>query len=241
LRGVSGVAKPLIQRSWEAARSVPGVASVHIATDHPEIADVARGFGADVLMTSPACRNGTERCAEAIEGFADVPDLVINLQGDAPLTPPHFITALVDAFGDGTGCPVATPALHVSGAHHARLKADEAAGRVGGTSVVTDSKGRALYFSKRLIPYFADGDADPVPLRLHVGVYAYTPSALRTYRASPVSELEQLEGLEQLRFLDAGVAVRVVDVAPPGWQIWELNNPSDIVPIETALAIMGRE
>lgn len=241
LRGCSGRAKPLIQRSWEAARRVPGIAGIYVATDHQGIAEVARGFGAEVLMTSVDCRNGTERCAETLDQLGEPPGLVINLQGDAPLTPTHFIDALIEAGGEGA--VVATPAVRCSGDHVRRLQANEAAGRIGGTTVVTDAQGRALYFSKRLLPHFGpealqDGGS---PVRLHIGVYAYTPEALRSYRAAPPSSLEQLEGLEQLRFLDQGMPVRVVDVAPPEWEIWELNNPSDVEPVEAALARMGLE
>ena len=243
LRGRSGVSKPLIRRSWEAATRVPGIEAVYIATDHAEIAAAARDFGADVVMTSSDCRNGTERCAEALDKLGAVPDLVVNLQGDAPLTPPHCVSALIDALRSKQGAAVATPALPVSAAHFARLEADQAAGRVGGTSVVADAKGRALYFSKRLIPYFSTGivGQGTIPLRLHIGVYAYTPAALRAYCAAPPSALEQLEGLEQLRFLELGIAVQVVDVAPPAWEMWELNNPADVAPIEAALALMGEE
>lgn len=241
LRGSAGVAKPLIQRSWEAAVRVPGIDSVHIATDHPAIAEAAAGFGAKVLMTSSACRNGTERCAEAHDQLAETPELIVNLQGDAPLTPDWFVTALVDALAGATGAAVATPAIRCTPAHLAELRAEEALGRVGGTTVVTASDGRALYFSKRLIPHFdpAALGGGPTPVRLHIGVYAYTPAALRLYRATPPTELERLEGLEQLRFLDSGVPIRVAEVAPPPWQIWELNNPSDVAPIEAALATMG--
>lgn len=243
LRGCSGRAKPLIQRSWEAARRVPGIAAIYVATDHAGVADVARGFGAEVLMTSADCRNGTERCADALDQLGEAPRLIINLQGDAPLTPPHFINALVDAVAGDEGAAVATPAVRCSADHVRRLQAEEAAGRVGGTTVVTDGRDRALYFSKRLLPHFGpealqDGGS---PVRLHIGVYAYTPAALRSYRAAPPSQLEQLEGLEQLRFLDQEMPIRVVDVAPPEWEIWELNNPSDIAPIEAALARMGLE
>jgi 3-deoxy-manno-octulosonate cytidylyltransferase (CMP-KDO synthetase) len=114
---------------------------------------------------------------------------------------------------------------------------------VGGTSVVTDAQGRALYFSKRLIPHLPAGalDAEMSPVRLHVGVYAYRPQALELYSATPVSDLEQLEGLEQLRFLAAGVPVAVVDVATPPFALRELNNPEDVAPIEQALAQAGLE
>ena len=243
LRGCTGKAKPLIQRSWEAAMRVPGISAVWVATDHPEIADAARGFGANVAMTSSACRNGTERCSDALAQIGGEPDLIVNLQGDALLTPPHFVTSLVDLL---TGCgdiAVATPALRCDAVHYAALQADEAAGRVGGTTVVTDRAGRALYFTKRVIPHFPPEAVieGMTPVRLHVGVYAYTSAALRAYQAAPVSPLERLEGLEQLRFLDLRLPVDVVDVVPPEWEIRELNNPSDIEPIERALDLMELE
>jgi 3-deoxy-manno-octulosonate cytidylyltransferase (CMP-KDO synthetase) len=109
--------------------------------------------------------------------------------------------------------------------------------------VVTDTQGRALYFSKRLVPYLPKQalDSEMSPVRLHVGVYAYRPEALERYVATPVSELETLEGLEQLRFLVSGVPVAVVDVASPPFALRELNNPEDVAPIEQALAQAGLE
>jgi len=79
------------------------------------------------------------------------------------------------------------------------------------------------------------------PVRLHVGVYAYRPEALKRYVGTPVSELETLEGLEQLRFLAAGISVAVVDVETPSFALRELNNPEDVAPIERALAEAGLE
>ena len=124
-----------------------------------------------------------------------------------------------------------------------RLQAEEAAGRVGGTSVVVDGDGRALYFSKKLIPYLPERalDGEMSPVRLHIGVYAYRREALATYVATPPTELEELEGLEQLRFLVAGVPVHVVEVATPSFTLRELNNPEDVSPIEDALAMAGLE
>jgi 3-deoxy-manno-octulosonate cytidylyltransferase (CMP-KDO synthetase) len=123
------------------------------------------------------------------------------------------------------------------------LQAEEAVGRVGGTTVVTNDQGHALYFSKRLIPHLPAGtlDGEMSPVRLHVGVYAYRPEALDGYVATPVSELETLEGLEQLRFLAAGIPVAVVDVETPPFALRELNNPEDVAPIEQALAEAGLE
>jgi arabinose-5-phosphate isomerase len=124
---------------------------------------------------------------------------------------------------------------------HRRLLDDQAAGRVGGTTVATAADGRALYFSKAVIPHVPDARiGDPaLPVYLHVGVYAYRRAALARYARLPESALETLEGLEQLRFLDGGVAVRVVEVDPRGCELWELNNPSDLAPIEAQLAARG--
>lgn len=242
LTGATGAAKPLIQRSVEAARRVPGVSAVFVTTDDDRIADACSAFGVGVIMTSPECRNGTERCAEAMASLHE-PDLVINFQGDALLTPPGFVEALIARMQADSDALVATPALRLKSEEVRLLQAEESAGRVGGTSVVTNDQGHALYFSKRLIPYLPGTalEGEMSPIRLHVGVYAYRPEALERYVATPVSELEGLEGLEQLRFLVAGVPVAVVEVETPRFALRELNNPQDVAPIEQALSEAGIE
>jgi 3-deoxy-manno-octulosonate cytidylyltransferase (CMP-KDO synthetase) len=242
LKGVGGTAKPLIQRSVEAARRVAGVSGVFVVTDDERIADACTGFGVGVIMTSPECRNGTERCAEALAQLHG-PDLVVNFQGDALLTPPGFVEALMARMASDSDALVATPAMRLRSDEVRALQAEEAAGRVGGTTVVTDDQGYALYFSKRLIPHLPANalDSELSPARLHVGVYAYRPVALERYVATPVNELETLEGLEQLRFIAARIPVAVVDVATPPYALRELNNPEDVAPIEQALAEAGLE
>jgi 3-deoxy-manno-octulosonate cytidylyltransferase (CMP-KDO synthetase) len=232
----------LIQRSVEAARRVRGVSGVFVTTDDKRIANACSAFGVGVIMTSPECRNGTERCAEALESLHE-PELVINFQGDALLTPPGFVESLITRMEKDSDALVGTPAMRLRSDEVRALQAEEAAGRVGGTSVVTDAQGRALYFSKRLIPHLpADAlEGTMSPVRLHVGVYAYRPEALELYAGTPVSELETLEGLEQLRFLVAGIPVAVVDVETPPFALRELNNPGDVAPIEQALAEAGLE
>ncbi len=241
LKGATGTAKPLIRRSVEAARRVAGIEGVFVVTDDGRIADACGDSGVEVLMTSPECRNGTERCAEALAQLRGA-ELVINFQGDALLTPAHFVEALIERMQSGD-VDVATPAIRLPSSQVRLLQAEEATGRVGGTTVVTNSAGHALYFSKRLIPHLPEGslDAEMSPLRLHVGVYAYRPAALRLYAATQPAELEELEGLEQLRFLDLGIAIAVVDVEPPHYALRELNNPEDVGPIEEALASAGLE
>ena len=120
---------------------------------------------------------------------------------------------------------------------------DRKAGRVGGTTAVFGASGHALYFSKEVIPYTnaAYSPDEDTPVFHHVGVYAYRPAALAAYPGWTVGPLEQLEGLEQLRFLENGRQVLCVEVEARGRQFWELNNPEDVPKIEAMMAKMGLE
>lgn len=241
LRGATGESKTLIERSWIAARAVGGGARVVVATDDDRIRAAAEGFGAEVVMTSDQCRNGTERCAEAHEALGGGFEIVVNLQGDAPLTPPWFVAALVEALRAAPEAELATPVLRCDGAALAGFREDRAAGRVGGTTAVFGPEGRALYFSKEVIPYTGtDYPADaPTPVFHHVGVYAYRPAALAAYPGWPEGRLERLEGLEQMRFLEQVRPVLCVEVEARGRKFWELNNPSDVPRLEAMMAEMG--
>lgn len=244
LTGASGQKRSLIERSVMAARAASqGTIPIYVATDDDRIAAEARRIGADVIMTSDTCRNGTERVAEAVQSAGITAEIIVNLQGDAPLTPPHFVTALIQAMRSDPNCGMATPCLRCDEETVRNLLADRAAGRVGATTVVSDQKGRALYFSKEVIPFTnGKGVVDGVvPVFHHVGVYAYRASALSAYSAWQPGPLETLEGLEQLRFLENGHAIRTVEVSAPGAVFWELNNPSDVPLIEGYLARMGWE
>lgn len=237
LRGATGEARSLIRRSWDAACSVEGVDRVVVATDDDRIAEAARAFGAEVAMTPELCRNGTERCAAALEVLGQDFDIVVNLQGDAPLTPPWFVSALVSAMRADPSIAVATPVLRCDAEALAGFLEDRRQGRVGGTTAVFDRSGRALYFSKEVIPYTGRllGDDEAIPVFHHVGVYGYTPHALRQYAQMPTGPLEVWEGLEQLRFMESGVPVQCVEVEARGRRFWELNNPADVERIETIL------
>lgn len=237
LRGAGGQVKPLIQRAWEAAVAVPGGHRVVVATDDDRIAGAAEAFGAEMVMTSQNPRNGTERCAEAHAALGGGYEVVVNLQGDAPLTPPWFVEALIEAMESDASVQMATPVLRCSQEALTQLLEDRRAGRVGGTTAVFRGDGRALYFSKEVLPHVGDPGAPP-PVWHHVGVYAYRPAALTAYAGWAEGPLERAEGLEQLRFLENGTAVHCIEVEARGRAFWELNNPSDIPLIED---IMKRE
>lgn len=241
LRGAGGEARPLIRRTWECARAITENENIWVATDDERIADAVRGFSAQVVMTSRDCRNGTERCAEAIASLGDIAGIVVNLQGDAPLTPTFVVEGLVEGLANDGQAAMATAAVACSKATYQHLIADQAAGRVGGTTVVMNSRSHALYFSKRVIPYLPGGRSveGHRSVFLHLGVYAYRPAALASYAATLPSTLEELEGLEQLRFLEGDSPIRVVAFGAPDWDCIELNNPEDVPAIEAALVQRG--
>ncbi|SEO93472.1 3-deoxy-manno-octulosonate cytidylyltransferase (CMP-KDO synthetase) [Salinihabitans flavidus] len=232
-----GSRKSLIRMSWEAARAVRGVAEVHIATDDDRIRAAAQAFGAQVIMTSESCENGTARCADALSRAGIKADLVVNLQGDAPLTPAWFVEDLIAAMRDDPDAQVATPVLQCDARTYSHFIEDRHAGRVGGTTAVFDRRQHAMYFSKEVLPYIdpAKRPERDIPVYHHVGVYAYRPAALAAYTEWPEGVLEAREGLEQLRFLENGVPVRCVIVEGRGRVFWELNNPQDVARIESVL------
>ncbi|MEL6883242.1 MAG: manno-octulosonate cytidylyltransferase [Pseudomonadota bacterium] len=243
LTGATGAKQTLIERSWRAAMSVVGVDRVVVATDDDRIRAASEGFGAEVVMTSETCTNGTERCAEAHAKLGGVHEIVVNLQGDAPLTPPWFIEDLIAGLRAAPAADIATPVLRCDGATLNGFLEDRKAGRVGGTTAVFGAGGRALYFSKEVIPFTPGSytDAEDTPVFHHVGVYAYRPKALGDYPTWDTCPLETLEGLEQLRFLEHGRQILCVEVDARGRQFWELNNPSDVPKLEAMMAEMGLE
>jgi 3-deoxy-manno-octulosonate cytidylyltransferase (CMP-KDO synthetase) len=234
LRGANGVERTLIEWTWRAAAAVPGESHILVATDDLRIADEVERFGGRFVMTPPECSNGTERCAAVIDELPEDVDVIVNLQGDALLTPPSVVTALFERMTAEPDLAVATPALPCTGATLDHLLAEQRCGRVGGTTVLFDRAANALYFSKFVLPHGADRRQD-VPVYLHLGVYAYRREALSRYRHAPPSTAELSEGLEQLRFLDQGVPVAIVVVPPPEGLIAELNNPEDVMAIEAEL------
>ncbi|MEN8831095.1 MAG: manno-octulosonate cytidylyltransferase [Pacificibacter sp.] len=240
LTGASGEKKSLIRRSWDAAMSVSGVDKVVVATDDDRIREASEAFGAEVVMTSESCGNGTERCAEALEKLGGAYDIVVNLQGDAPLTPSWFVEDLVAGLRAHPTAEVATPVLRCDGRALNGFLADRREGRVGGTTAVFGADKKALYFSKEVVPFTSKtfADADETPVFHHVGVYAYRPSALGAYPKWPAGPLETLEGLEQLRFLERERPVLCVEVDARDRQFWELNNPEDVPRLELMMKEM---
>ena len=216
---------PIFQRVWNAAVDAVGGDNVTVATDSDEIADIAKGFGARVGMTSELATCGTERVAELSPGLTA--DALVNVQADDPFVTPELISESLEAFYD-RGLAVCTPVF--------RLSAEEA-GNPNVVKVVRSSSGRALYFSRAQIPFDRDGEApqesESGPFWGHVGLYVYSPEAVAAYQSAGRSELEDREKLEQLRFLvaDIPIATFVTDYRPRA-----VDVPEDLVAIEKELA-----
>jgi 3-deoxy-manno-octulosonate cytidylyltransferase (CMP-KDO synthetase) len=213
--------KPLIAHVAERALRARGVAEVAVATDDDRIAAAATAAGARAVMTGDAA-TGTDRVAQAARQLEPAPDVVVNLQGDEPLIEPEAIEALLGAMED--------PAVEM--ATLARpLEAGEL-DRPHVVKVVTDLRGDALYFSRAAIPHRRDGGPSPVA-RAHVGIYAFTRAFLFEFAALAAGRLEREESLEQLRALEHGRRIRVVQTSYRGFGV---DTPEDL---ERARAALG--
>ena len=222
--------RPLVRHVYERA-AVSGADEVIVATESEKVVAACRAFDAQVVLTSPDHRCGTERVAEVadLRGWPD-DTIIVNLQGDEPLMP----TALVDqvaALIASTDTPIATLAWP--------LESSEDMRNPNVAKVVLDAKGDALYFSRAPIPWNRDepptreGASVTQALR-HIGLYAYRAAALRQVAAAPQCELEEIEKLEQLRALYLGLRIRVgIARSLPGQ---EVNTPEDL---ERVAALLG--
>jgi 3-deoxy-manno-octulosonate cytidylyltransferase (CMP-KDO synthetase) len=189
------------------ARNARGVDVVLVATDDERIAVAARQAGAEAVVTGPA-ETGTDRVALAARAMLPRPTLVVNLQGDEPLIEPAAVEALVHAMDEG-GSEMATMARPLSDGEWERPEV---------VKVVTDRNGHALYFSRAPIPARWEPGASPLA-RAHVGMYAYTPAFLERFAALEPGRLEREERLEQLRALEHGYRIRVVDTTYSGFGV----------------------
>jgi 3-deoxy-manno-octulosonate cytidylyltransferase (CMP-KDO synthetase) len=206
--------KPMVQHVHEnAARS--GAARILVATDDERVAAAVRGFGAEVMMTSPAHRSGTERCAEVVARLGLAADTtVVNVQGDEPLMPGSLMRQVADGLAEHPAAHVATLCEPI--VTEAMLFDPNA------VKVVMNRVGRALYFTRAPVPWYRDdfgaGRRAPRPLHhRHVGLYAYRAEYVERYVRMEPSALELAESLEQLRVLDAGDYVHVaLAAAEPG-------------------------
>jgi 3-deoxy-manno-octulosonate cytidylyltransferase (CMP-KDO synthetase) len=202
-----------------------GAFQVVVAADDPRIVQACETHGVKALLTRQDHASGSDRLAEACEQLGlDGQDLVVNVQGDEPLIDPDLVSACAELLAAHPECSVATAA------HAIQDQADFLNPNV--VKVVTDHAHRALYFSRAPIPWWRDGAKDghavlpPTPALRHIGLYAYRAATLRRFPLLPPAPLEQVESLEQLRFLWQGerIAVHIAARAPQAG----VDTPEDL-------------
>jgi 3-deoxy-manno-octulosonate cytidylyltransferase (CMP-KDO synthetase) len=228
--------KPMLQ--WvHAAAMASGASEVIVATDDERVLAAARDFGASARMTSLTHQSGTDRIAEvALQSGWDENEVVVDLQGDYPMVPAELVGQVASLLLRHPGAAMATLATRITSESQFLDPAT--------VKVVTDSDGRALYFSRAPIPW--DRDSAPATLvsqrsftgaRRHVGLYAYRVKTLRRLSMLPPSPLEQIEKLEQLRALENGLEIRVTDArADPGPAV---DTPEDLARVTTLMERAG--
>ena len=201
--------KTMIQRIFEQVSMCEDIDDVVIATDDPRIADAARTFGAPAVMTSPECRSGTDRVAQAALGMAA--DAIINVQGDQVVLDLAALSRIAEELRRGCAMvTAATPAV------------PEEYGDPNCVKVVCDTRGHALYFSRASIPHARN--ALKTPVLKHIGIYGFSAETLARFTALEPTPLETTESLEQLRALENGIPIKVIIASG---EFLEINTPQD--------------
>jgi len=215
--------KPMIQHVWERVRQAKRVARVIVATDDERILHIVESFGGEAQMTRPDHRSGTERAAEVaahVEG-----DIFVNVQGDEPMIDPAVVDAAVETLLDEPAAALATVATPIK--HPADILDPNV------NKVVLDFDGNALYFSRAPIPWVRDTDHRVHARYLkHLGLYVYQREALLEFPTLPQGDLERVERLEQLRWLENGWKMRVGEVE---YDSVSVDVPEDVARVEKLL------
>lgn len=219
--------KTMIQRVYERASKAGTLSQVIVATDDARIFKHVTDFGGQVVMTSPDHTNGTERCAEVLTLLEEVPDFVINIQGDEPLIAPAQIDTLGQLLNNQQPriATLIQPLQDLKEVNNPNV-----------VKAVTDESGKALYFSRYGIPYHREVGSPTPRYFKHIGIYGFAVNTLREVVTWPESSLEHAERLEQLRWLEHGEAVVTAISEHPCYAV---DVPDDITLIERLLASYG--
>lgn len=241
--------KTMLARVVEIARAAAAQrdnVDIVVATDDQRITDHCDQLGVKWAMTSVDCKTGTDRVQQAVRQLGRSYDFVLNLQGDAPLTPPSFLTQMIDAFAlDPRNIDIVTPVVNLSWQALDALREDKKTTPFSGTCAILLPNGNAAWFSKNIIPAIRKEDqhreaSAMSPVYRHIGLYGYSRAMLDNYADMPESLYEKLEGLEQLRALENGKTIRCVKVSYAGRTgMSGVDSPEDIDRAEAVIAKDG--
>lgn len=225
-----------------AAATEVGSCEVMVATDDERIAEHACALNVDAVLTAVRLDSGSARVWAAACQRARRPRYIINLQGDAPFIAPSVVAGLIARLRQGGG-DVVTPVYRLDWARLDRLRAHKMHAPFSGTTCVRAADGRALWFSKAILPALRDEAKlrmQPYsPVWQHLGLYGYSMSALEWFASASASPCEMLEGLEQLRFLEQGWTVATIEVDPPVHALSGIDTPADLALAEEAVSLLG--
>jgi len=215
--------KPMLQHVWERAKQALLLDDLIIACDDERVANVAGEFGAKVVLTAKAHASGTDRISEVVNPI-DV-KVVVNIQGDEPLIHPMMIDAVAGALLEDDKVSVATIMK--------RIEDPQELNDPHIVKVVTDKNNFALYFSRATIPFHAQNSQIKSPIYYkHIGLYGYTKDFLFIYKNLPVSNLESIERLEQLRVLEEGFRIKVIETK---YNTIGVDTPEDLEKVKQYL------
>lgn len=216
--------KPVLQWTWESASGAHLLDRLIIACDHPKIEEEAKKFGAETVLTSNLHRSGTDRIAEAVRDIEA--KIVINIQADEPLIHPSVIDGLAQEMLSEKNLYMATVKK--------RIEDPREINDAGTVKVISDKSGFAIYFSRWPLPYYRSEEKKIY--YKHLGIYAYTKDFLYTFKNLPLSRLEKAEKLEQLRALEAGYKIKVIETH---FNSWGIDTFEDLQEVEKILAKKG--
>lgn len=218
--------KPMIQHVYERACQAQLPNEVVVATDNELVEKAVLDFGGKAVMTSPDHPSGTDRLAEVALMYPDV-DVIVNVQGDEPMIPPEVIDRLAEAFNGDADLNMATMKVVMD---------EEDYENPAAVKVVTDQQGYALYFSRSLIPY-PRNKPEGFKVFKHVGIYAYRRNFLLKYAALAPTPLEKAESLEQLRALENGYKIKVLE---SDFQGIGVDTPEDLAAVNALFEKMKK-
>jgi len=235
LHVIAGVS--MLERVWRIAKAVRGCSRVVIATEDQRIVAHAATFGAEAVLTPESCSNGTERVYAALAAANIKEDILLNLQGDALLTPPWILEAMIEEMRRATDADIVTPAVKLEGSALDSFRQHKLTTPASGATVVFDQHLNALYFSKSIIPMIRKVGVGAI--YRHIGLYGYRRASLKKYMDLSPTPLEQAEGLEQLRALEHGMKIRVALVDYKGRTHGSVDAPEDVALVEAVIAREG--
>lgn len=218
-----------------------GDISVTVATEDQRIAIHCNEIGVPCIMTPEDCPSGSDRALAAINQMDEEPDFVVNLQGDAPFTPPDAVHAVIKAWQDNPENKVVTPIIQLSWDNLDHLRENKKNTPFSGTTCIRNQDGKALWFSKNIIPAIRKEETmrkteEKSPVFQHMGIYGFRTDVLKKFVSLPQSHYENLEGLEQLRLLENGISIQTVAVnIELGSMQSGIDSPEDLKRAEKTL------